>query len=79
MTSDGGGISARGVRRAFGTVQAVADVDLVARPGRVTALVGPNGSGKTTLLLILAGLLTPDAGHVRVASYDPATRGRDGR
>lgn len=79
MTSDGGGISARGVRRAFGTVQAVADVDLVARPGRVTALVGPNGSGKTTLLLILAGLLTPDAGHVRVAGYDPATRGREAR
>jgi ABC-type multidrug transport system ATPase subunit len=79
MTSDGGGISARGVRRAFGTVQAVADVDLVARPGRVTALVGPNGSGKTTLLLVLAGLLTPDAGHVRVAGYDPATHGREAR
>jgi ABC-type multidrug transport system ATPase subunit len=79
MTSHGGGISAHGVRRAFGTVQAVADVDLVARPGRVTALVGPNGSGKTTLLLILAGLLTPDAGHVRVAGYDPTTHGREAR
>jgi ABC-2 type transport system ATP-binding protein len=39
----------------------------------VTALVGPNGAGKTTLLLILATLLTPDAGEVRVAGHDPVT------
>ncbi|MEV7963571.1 ABC transporter ATP-binding protein [Oerskovia paurometabola] len=69
-----GGIVAQGVRRAFGTVHAVDGVDLVARPGRVTALVGPNGSGKTTLLLVLAGLLTPDAGTVRVAGFDPVTQ-----
>ena len=69
-----GGIVAQGVRRAFGTVRAVDHVDLVARPGRVTALVGPNGSGKTTLLLILAGLLAPDAGSVRVAGLDPVTQ-----
>src|SRR5207249_2781966 len=39
--------------------------------GQVTALVGPNGAGKTTLLLILATLLTPDRGAVRVAGLDP--------
>ncbi len=70
-----GGIVAQGVRRAFGAVRAVDGVDLVARPGRVTALVGPNGSGKTTLLLVLAGLLTPDAGSVRIAGFDPVTQG----
>ncbi|MFF3064909.1 ABC transporter ATP-binding protein [Oerskovia sp. NPDC057915] len=69
-----GGIVAQGVRRAFGAVRAVDGVDLVARPGRVTALVGPNGSGKTTLLLVLAGLLTPDTGSVRVAGFDPVTQ-----
>ncbi|WP_277211110.1 ABC transporter ATP-binding protein [Isoptericola croceus] len=79
MTDDGGGIRTRGVRRAFGTVHAVVDVELEARPGRVTALVGPNGSGKTTLLLMLAGLLTPDAGEIRVAGLDPVTRGRAAR
>jgi ABC-2 type transport system ATP-binding protein len=70
MTPDGG-IRAQGVRRSFGPVHAVADVDLVAAPGRVTALIGPNGSGKTTLLLMLAGLLAPDAGSIRIAGADP--------
>lgn len=79
MTDDGGGISTRGVRRAFGTVHAVVDVTLEARPGRVTALVGPNGSGKTTLLLMLAGLLAPDGGAIRVAGIDPVEHGRAAR
>ncbi|MGV9194859.1 ABC transporter ATP-binding protein [Microbacterium sp. MC2] len=65
------GISARGVRRSFGNVHAVRDVSLDARAGAVTGLVGPNGSGKTTLLLILASLLTPDAGAVRIGGVDP--------
>ena len=73
MTPDGG-IRAQGVRRSFGPVHAVADVDLVAAPGRVTALIGPNGSGKTTLLLMLAGLLTPDAGTISIAGADPVTQ-----
>ncbi|GIG40786.1 ABC transporter ATP-binding protein [Cellulomonas phragmiteti] len=67
------GIEVSGLRRAFGTVKALDGADLVARSGAVTALVGPNGSGKTTLLLILAGLLVPDTGQVRVAGHDPVT------
>lgn len=62
---------AEGVRRRFGAVEAVRGIDLTARPGEVTALVGPNGAGKTTLLLVLATLLVPDAGSVRVAGHDP--------
>jgi ABC-2 type transport system ATP-binding protein len=65
------GVVARGVRRAFGPVEAVRGIDLTAPPGEVTALVGPNGAGKTTLLLVLATLLVPDAGQVRVAGFDP--------
>ncbi|CAN7191761.1 ABC transporter ATP-binding protein [Microbacterium sp. LjRoot45] len=65
------GIVARGVRRSFGDVHAVRDVSLEAREGAVTGLVGPNGSGKTTLLLMLASLLTPDAGEVRIGGVDP--------
>lgn len=70
-----GGIRARAVVRTFGAVRALDGVDLEALPGRVTALVGPNGSGKTTLLLVLAGLLSPDAGSVSVAGHDPVTDG----
>ncbi len=69
-----GGISARGIRRSFGPVHAVQGIDLDAPPGQVTALVGPNGAGKTTVMLVLATLLTPDAGEVRVASFDPITQ-----
>jgi ABC-2 type transport system ATP-binding protein len=68
------GVWARGVRRSFGPVHAVQGVDLDAPPGQVTALVGPNGAGKTTLLLVLATLLRPDAGDVRVAGFDPITQ-----
>lgn len=69
------GIVATGVHRSFGSVHAVAGVDLTARAGAVTALIGPNGSGKTTLLLMLAGLLVPDAGRLTVDGYDPVTEG----
>jgi ABC-2 type transport system ATP-binding protein len=69
----GEGVVAQGVKRRFGDVEAVRGIDLTAHPGEVTALVGPNGAGKTTLLLVLATLLVPDAGEVRVAGFDPVT------
>lgn len=74
-----GGIIARGVRRTFGDVVAVDSMDLEVPLGQVTALVGPNGSGKTTLLLVLASLLVPDAGEVRVAGFDPVGTPREVR
>jgi ABC-2 type transport system ATP-binding protein len=70
----GQGVVAQGVKRRFGEVEAVRGIDLTARAGEVTALVGPNGAGKTTLLLVLATLLVPDAGEVRVAGFDPITQ-----
>ncbi len=42
------------------------DVTLAARPGEVLAVLGPNGAGKSTLLGVLAGLLRPDDGYVRI-------------
>lgn len=59
-------LRARGVRVAFGALQALDGVDLALRGGQVHALVGPNGSGKSTLLAVLAGELRPDAGGVEV-------------
>lgn len=44
----------------------VAGVDTALQPGRITAICGPNGAGKSTLLSVLAGLLAPDAGEVRL-------------
>ena len=70
----GGGVHARGIRRSFGPVHAVQGIDLDAPLGQVTALVGPNGAGKTTAMLVLATLLVPDAGEVRVAGFDPVTQ-----
>jgi ABC-2 type transport system ATP-binding protein len=67
------GVVVRGVTRRFGSVEALRGLDLTVPYGRVTALVGPNGAGKTTLLLMLATLLRPDAGEVRVAGFDPVT------
>lgn len=68
------GVHARGISRSFGPVKAVQGIDLDAPPGQVTALVGPNGAGKTTAMLVLATLLTPDSGQVRVAGFDPVTQ-----
>ena len=66
------GIVAEHVIRAFGSVQAVADLSFTAPRGAVTALVGPNGSGKSTLMLMLASLLAPDAGRVLIDGVDPS-------
>ncbi|MCX7521834.1 ABC transporter ATP-binding protein [Microbacterium sp. STN6] len=65
------GIAVRGVARAFGSVEAVRHADFDVPPGSVTGLIGPNGSGKTTLMLMLASLLQPDSGSIRVAGHDP--------
>ncbi|MGY6497929.1 MAG: ABC transporter ATP-binding protein [Microcella sp.] len=72
-------ISTTGVARSFGDVQAVRDASFEAHHGQVTALIGPNGSGKTTLLLMLATLLKPDAGQIRVEGHDPLTAPREVR
>ena len=65
------GIVAEGIGRSFGGVHAVREATFRAEPGRVTGLVGPNGAGKTTLLLMLASLLAPDRGRIRVGGVDP--------
>ncbi|MCA1726560.1 MAG: ABC transporter ATP-binding protein [Actinobacteria bacterium] len=72
-----GGIEVRGVTRRFGSIEVLRDATLDAGPGAVVGIVGANGSGKTTLLRILAGVLAPDTGTVRVGGGAPG-RGRTG-
>ncbi|RKT11529.1 amino acid/amide ABC transporter ATP-binding protein 1 (HAAT family) [Streptomyces sp. 1114.5] len=63
-------LTARGVVRRYGGIEAVGGVDLVALPGRITALIGPNGAGKSTLFDCLAGTARPDAGRVLLGGRD---------
>ena len=60
-----------GVRKRYPNgVEAVKSISLDVRPGEVFGLVGPNGAGKSTLLKLMAGLLRPEAGTVRVGERD---------
>src|SRR6185437_7617155 len=59
-------LAARGLRRSFGRVRVLHAVSLSLFPGEVLAVAGPNGAGKSTLLRVLAGLMRPTAGEVRV-------------
>src|SRR5205823_6419086 len=63
-----------GVAYAYDGVRAVAGASLMLRRGQVTALMGRNASGKTTLLKLIAGVLRPQRGHIKVhvrAAYVP--------
>jgi ribose transport system ATP-binding protein len=57
-------LSIRGLRKAFGAVQALSGVDLEARAGEVLVLLGENGAGKSTLLKTLSGMHVPDEGEI---------------
>ena len=65
-------VEATGVVKRYGRVQALDGLDLSAPAGQVLAVLGPNGAGKTTLVRMIATLLTPDGGRLRVAGIDVA-------
>jgi osmoprotectant transport system ATP-binding protein len=54
------------VSKSFGAKQALAPTSLAPRPGETSVLIGPSGCGKSTLLRLMVGLITPDAGTVKV-------------
>jgi putative spermidine/putrescine transport system ATP-binding protein len=59
-----------GLRKRYGDVVALADVELVVRPGEFFTLLGPSGSGKTTLLRLIAGFERPDGGRIELGGSD---------
>jgi putative spermidine/putrescine transport system ATP-binding protein len=63
-------LTVRGAVRRFGTVTALAGVDLEVAEGELLTILGPSGSGKTTLLKVVAGFEIPDEGTVHLGSAD---------
>jgi ABC-2 type transport system ATP-binding protein len=65
-------VETRALTRRFGSLTAVAGLDMEVARGEIFGLVGPDGAGKTTTVRMLAGLMDPTAGEARVAGYDVA-------
>jgi sodium transport system ATP-binding protein len=61
------------LRKRFGAVAAVDGLSFAAADGQITGLLGENGAGKTTTLAMIAGVLKPDAGSVRIDGTDGQT------
>ncbi len=64
-------VAARGLRKTYGTLEAVAGVDVTVHAGDVYGYLGPNGAGKTTSLRMMLGLIQPTSGEVRLFGRDP--------
>jgi len=68
-------ILAEALTKDFGPIHALSGIDLRLEKGEFLTILGPNGAGKTTLIKILATLMRPTSGLVRVAGYDLAEAG----
>ena len=64
-------IYARGLRKSYGSLEAVKGIDFEVSAGEVFGLLGPNGAGKTTTVEILEGLRPRSSGEVTVLGFDP--------
>jgi ABC-2 type transport system ATP-binding protein len=69
----------RGVSKTYSKVRAVDNIDLDIPHGAVFGLIGPNGAGKTTTFAVLATLLLPTSGEVRILGEDPISDPRSVR
>lgn len=73
-------IEVSGLTKRFGAkVTAVQDLSFSVKSGEIYGLLGPNGAGKTTTLRMLATLLKPSSGSLKVAGYDVTTHPEDVR
>jgi ABC-2 type transport system ATP-binding protein len=72
MTGPATVILVEGLRKSFGALRAVDDLNLRVAPGESFALVGPDGAGKTTTIRLLCGIMDPDQGQALVLGHDTA-------
>jgi putative spermidine/putrescine transport system ATP-binding protein len=63
-------IVVRGLRKSYGKLLALRDIDLDVMAGEFLTLLGPSGSGKSTFLMVLAGFIRPEAGSIKVADSE---------
>jgi ABC-2 type transport system ATP-binding protein len=61
-------LDARSLRKSYGAITAVSDVSFTVDPGELVGLLGPNGAGKSTTVGMIAGIVAPDSGEVRINS-----------
>ncbi|MDA9318467.1 LPS export ABC transporter ATP-binding protein [Octadecabacter sp.] len=73
VTEGNVGLKVTNLRKSYRKRLVIRDVSLELRRGEVVALLGPNGSGKTTCFYSIAGLVTPEGGHVTVDGRDVTT------
>jgi ABC-2 type transport system ATP-binding protein len=71
----GAAVEVRGLRKVFNGVVAVDNVSFEVSEGEIFGLIGPNGAGKTTTLRIIAGMVKPDLGEVRIMGSNPFREG----
>lgn len=67
-------LECKNVSKRYGRTQALTDVNLSLKSGRIIGLLGPNGSGKTTMIKLINGLLTPTSGEIRIDGMAPGTK-----
>ena len=72
---DAPALETSGLRKAYGSREALRGVDVTVGPGELVGLLGPNGAGKSTLVKIACGLVRPSAGEARVAGHPAGSRG----
>jgi len=72
-------ITATGLSKNYGSVQALDSIDLSLDSGEPIALIGPNGSGKTTFFSLLCGFIHPSAGSATILGQKVGSRGLNGK
>jgi lipooligosaccharide transport system ATP-binding protein len=72
-------LSARALRKSYGTLEVVSGVELAVAPGECFGLLGPNGAGKTTTLKLCLGLIEPDSGEIELLGKPVPQRAREAR